>query len=52
MLSLQLGQAQDTIKALEAPREELVGEIKPEEGSGDESLPWWRVWWQKLTTIN
>jgi hypothetical protein len=32
VLTMQLGQAQDTIKALEAPKTELV------------SKPWWKFW--------
>ena len=44
VLSLQLGQAQETIKALEAPK---VMEVEGMEES--QSLSWWRSWWQKLT---
>jgi len=34
----QLGQAQDTIKALEAPKAE----------EQEQTLPWWRGWWHRL----
>ena len=44
VLMLQLGQAQETIKMLEAPKEELVEEIKPEVANEDEAKPWWKFW--------
>jgi hypothetical protein len=40
MLILQLGQAQDTIKALEAPKAE----------EKQQPLPWWRGWWHRLVS--
>jgi DNA-binding Lrp family transcriptional regulator len=48
MLMHQLSSAQETIKMLEAPKEKLVEEIKQEEGSREESLPWWKVWLRAL----
>jgi hypothetical protein len=39
VLGMQLVQAQETIKALEAPKTDDEGE----------PLPWWRSWWQRLT---
>jgi hypothetical protein len=38
MLGMQLQQAQQTIKMLEAPKVEI------EEGSREETTPWWKFW--------
>jgi hypothetical protein len=42
-LTLQLGQARETIKALEAPKAEEVAQ-----GGREEPLSWWRTWLQTL----